>query len=100
MQTQGRSNYCGLCAINNAYGNESFTVESLENIADDFWLRQLEQLGMNVTEELQVHRDTNGFYSKNTLEEVVECLGHDLPCLLSVTPPSVNPPSITNTLTF
>ena len=78
MQSQGKSNYCGLCAINNAYSDEKLTVEQLDNIADDLWLRQLEQFSLDLTDELQIQRDVNGFYSFEVLREVVECFGDQL----------------------
>ena len=78
MQSQGQSNYCGLCAINNAYSNEKLTVDQLDNIADDLWLRQIEQFSLDLTDELQIQRDVNGFYSFEVLREVVGCFGDQL----------------------
>ena len=78
MQSQGQSNYCGLCAINNAYSNEKLTVDQLDNIADDLWLRQIEQFSLYLTDELQIQRDVNGFYSFEVLREVVGCFGDQL----------------------
>ena len=77
-QSQGQSNYCGLCAINNAYSNEKLTVDQLDNIADDLWLRQIEQFSLDLADELQIQRDVNGFYSFEVLREVVECFGDQL----------------------
>ena len=86
MQYQGCSAYCGLCALNNAYREERFTVEMLDNIADDLWLRQIEQLGMSLTSELQSLRDICGHYSIEVLRESVSrmsgswwnCTTHDV----------------------
>ena len=78
MQSQGQSNYCRLCAINNAYSDEKLTVEQLENIADELWLCQIEQFSLDLTDELQIQRDVNGFYSFEVLREVLECFGHQL----------------------
>ena len=78
MQSQGQSNYCGLCAINSAYSNEKLTVDQLDNIADELWLRQIEQFSLDLTDELQIQRDVNGVYSFEVLREVVECFGDQL----------------------
>jgi len=59
MQSQGQSNYC----INNAYSDEKPTVEQLDNIADDLRLYQREQFSLDLTDELQIQRDVNSFYS-------------------------------------
>ena len=76
MQIQGRSNYCGLCAINNAFGEEKMTIERMNYIADDLWLRQFEQLHQSLTDSIQHHRDINGFYSFHVLEEVAHSYGY------------------------
>ena len=55
----------------------------MNNIADDLWLRQIEQWGQPLTEHLQVHRDINGFYSFHTIEEVLDCFGYSLNLLSS-----------------
>ena len=78
MQLQGASNYCGLCAVNNLLGKEIVSVQRMNNIADDLWLRQIEQCGQFLTENLQCHRDINGFYSFQTMEEILECFGYSL----------------------
>ena len=75
MERQGRSNYCALCAINNVYGSKRFSIEQLDYIADDLWLRQFEQCGMTITEELQAQRDTAGFYALQVMQEAFECFG-------------------------
>ena len=74
MQSQGQSNYC----INNAYSDEKPTVEQLDNIADDLRLYQREQFSLDLTDELQIQRDVNSFYSFEVLREVVECFGDQL----------------------
>ena len=56
MQLQGMSNYCGLCALNNLLGKETISIKHMNNIADDLWLRQIEQCGQPLTENLQCHR--------------------------------------------
>ena len=78
MQYQGCSAYCGLCALNNAYRQERFTVEMLDNIADNLWLRQIEHLGMSLTSEVQCLRDISGYYSIEVLMESVSRMSDDL----------------------
>ena len=57
---------------------KKLTVEQLDNIADDLWLRQIEQFSLDLTDELQIQRDVNSFYSFEVLREVVECFGDQL----------------------
>ena len=83
MQMQGQSNYCGLCAFNNLVGQEVISVERMNNVADDLWLRQCEQLNLSLIENMQFHRDINGFHSHHTMEEVAECYGYSLQLLHS-----------------
>ena len=33
---------------------KKLTVEQVDNIADDFWLRQIEQFTLDLTDELQI----------------------------------------------
>ena len=42
MQLQGETTYCGVCAFNNLVGKESISVN---DIADDMWLQQFENMG-------------------------------------------------------
>ena len=53
-------------------------MEQLDNIADDLWLHQREQFSLDLTDELQIQRDVNSFYSFEVLREVVECFGDQL----------------------
>ena len=85
MQLQGASNYCGLCALNNLLGKEVVTIEQMNNIADDLWLRQLEQCEQSLTHTLQCHRDINGFYSFHTIEETLQCFGYSMHLLSATT---------------
>ena len=71
MQFQGCSAYCGLCALNNAYSQEMFTVEQLDNIAEL-------HLGMSLINELQIQRDISGFYSVQALCKAVSEMGDAL----------------------
>ena len=47
MQLQGETTYCGVCAFNNSVGNESISVN---DIADDMWLQQFENMGFVLTD--------------------------------------------------
>ena len=78
MQIQGQSHHCGVCAINNLLGQKLFTVNRVNNAADDIWLRQFEDLGLNVTDDIQAHRDVNGFHSVDSITEVVTLHGYKL----------------------
>ena len=83
MQIQGASNYCGLCGLNNILQKEVISVKHMNNIADDLWLRQVEEcaLGLSLKGNLQYHRDINGFYSFQTIEETLQCFGYSLELL-------------------
>ena len=50
----------------------------LDNIADNLWLRQIEQLGMSLTSEVQCLRDISGHYSIEVLMESVSRMSDDL----------------------
>ena len=78
MQLQGASNYCGVCALNNLLGKDVISVRCMNEAADDLWLRQVDELGQPLTENLQCHRDINGFFSWHTMEAVLERFGHCL----------------------
>ena len=36
-------------------------MEQLDNVADDLWLRQLEQFSLDLTDELQIQRDVSAW---------------------------------------
>ena len=81
MQFQGRSSYCGLCALNNAFGEEKVSVLYMDHVADDLWLRQFEELGQSLIDSIQPLRDINGSYSLHVLEEVASVHGYSLESL-------------------
>ena len=68
MQLQGLSNHCGVCAFNNVAGQEVTNVPEMNEAADELWLEQFEKIGCLVTDDIQRHRDSNGFHSFETLE--------------------------------
>lgn len=78
MQLQGASNYCGVCAINNLLGREAVSIKYVNNVADDLWLRQIEQCEIPLTENIQCHRDVDGFFSFHTIEAVLESYNYTL----------------------
>ena len=70
MQLQGFSNQCGVCAINNLCGAEVTTVHEMNKVADELWLEQFENLELSMIDDVQRHRDSNGFHSLDTLSVV------------------------------
>ena len=88
MQVQGHSNHCGVCALNNLVGRKFFTVQAVNKAADDVWLRQFEHIGLNITDDIQDHRDVNGFHSLDSITEVAQLHGYHLqplkPCIQSL----------------
>ena len=82
MQLQGKSHYCGLCALNNLLGSETITVQEIDYIADDLWLRLIEQYGQSITDEIQSRSDSSGFHSNDALMEVANTIGY---CLETIT---------------
>ena len=78
IQLQGDSNLCGLCALNNLYQSERFTIYSLNQIADGLWLSHCTDLDMNPTESIQAMRSQLGDYSIDVLDAAVNSCGHRL----------------------
>ena len=75
MQLQGDSNHCGVCAFNNLVGQEVTTVHEMNVAADELWLRQFEILGLSITDDVQRHRDSNGFHSLDTMLAIASIHG-------------------------
>ena len=78
MQFQGCSSYCGVSAINNALQHCATTVEKLDDIADNQWLLQLEEVGLTICDDLQKMRDIDGNYSVDVLKQATEDLGYEM----------------------
>ena len=81
MQSQGQSNLCGLCALNNLYGKTVSCTYQLDDIADEMWLRQFSDIGLKITDRVQPLRSTVGDYAFHVLDKVVEINGDSLVCL-------------------
>ena len=84
MQLQGYSNYCGVCALNNLMGKEVISVERMNNIADDLWLRQFEQLELSLTERLQCHRTLLDSTRYTQLKKLWSVMGTVYICCLAI----------------
>ena len=83
MQAQGCSGYCGLCAPNNAMQRPALTVQGLDNVADDLWLEQLQNMNLEFISDLQQMRSLDGFYSIDVLCKGAEDCGYTLEQLLA-----------------
>lgn len=71
MQTQGGSNYCGLCVVNNIIGpniNGEFivTADEMDRAADEMWLNLALDPTVVISTEIPVLRDIEGFYSTDS----------------------------------
>ena len=53
LQQQADSNMCGLCALNNLYQGDKFSVTDINGIADALWYSHWSDLNMNPTESVQ-----------------------------------------------
>ena len=78
MQFQGSTSYCGVSVLNNALQYCAVTVEKLNDIADNQWLQQIEDIGLTICDELQQMRDTDGNYSVDVLKQATEDLGYEM----------------------
>ena len=61
------------CVINNAVQSSKMTIAQMDTIADDLWLRQIETIGLELSEVVQKTRSVDGFYSIQVLEEAARC---------------------------
>eukprot|EP00794_Sanderia_malayensis_P001926 gene1926-2187_t len=73
VHCQGMSLLCGLCALNNATAKDVgefdfFTVDDLDNAADELWLLQAVAAGGLSDHYLEEMRDPNGNYSVQVVE--------------------------------
>lgn len=76
FQTQGTSNYCGLCCINNIIGpteNGNFPVSAwdMDQIADIMWLEMLDNPAFGLLVPAEPLRDQEGFYSFEVIQETL-----------------------------
>ena len=83
MQTQGGSNYCGLCVVNNLIGpdvNNVFpvSVQEIDSIADRMWLNFALDPSVTIHTEIPALRDIEGYYSIEVLTQILEDYGYSL----------------------
>ncbi|XP_074660589.1 uncharacterized protein LOC141913049 [Tubulanus polymorphus] len=74
MQTQGSTNYCGLCAVNNLVGASAISIKYMDSISDALWIGQLLNPGIGPTCRILPPRDLEGFYSMDVIEDCLERL--------------------------
>jgi hypothetical protein len=80
FQTQGNTNFCGLCCINNALGVTAtgalpFAATDLDAIADTMWLSMANNT-VGLTEELEPQRDREGYYTWEVLSTALGTKGY------------------------
>lgn len=83
FQSQGTSNYCGLCTINNIMGpaeNGSFpvSVHEMDNTADLMWINMIDNPALGILERAEPLRDREGFYSYEVISALLEARGISL----------------------
>ena len=78
MQNQGASHYCSVCALNNLVGKEITTAHEMNDVADNLWLNHFDYLGQSVTDNIQPHRDPNGFHTIDTMQQIAMKNGYCL----------------------
>ena len=61
QQTQGQTNYCDLCALNNAYQSAMFSPTHMDSFADQLWLHNATELCVPLIEPYPAIRETLGF---------------------------------------
>lgn len=89
FETQGFSNYCGLCAVNNAirdFSAASFAISDLNKIADSLWMDMLINPSYGVTQTGEPMRDREGFYSVEVIRSAQEIRGFEM---ISLNPQSI-----------
>lgn len=80
FQVQGFSNFCGLCALNNAVGDIAnfFSIEELNTIADRLWLSMIQNPSHGVLQQAEPMRDKEGFYSVEVLRTALGTRGFEM----------------------
>ena len=97
MQYQGSSSYCGVSAVNNALQCRATTVEKFNDIADNLWLVQIEQVELTIYDDLQKMRDIDGNYSVDVLKQASEDLGYEMVNLDNIAVTKLSQPLDANT---
>lgn len=82
FQTQGSSNYCGLCCVNNAIGipdtGPLVTVQCMDQVADKLWMEMGVNPSLGFRIPLEPMRDREGFYSIEVIQSVLHDHGFDI----------------------
>ena len=74
---QGSSNYCGLCAVNNALKLSPYIkVHELDCIADEMFVMLVTNPSIGITTDIQPFRDIEGFYNMDVLSTCIERKGY------------------------
>ena len=74
---QGSSNYCGLCAVNNALQLSPYIeVHELDCIADEMFVMLVTNPSIDITTDIQPFRDIEGFYNMDVLSTCIERKGY------------------------
>ena len=75
---QGNTNYCGFCCTSNALcelTHELVTIKEMDRVADNLWLRMLDNPAFGLQAELEPMRDIKGFYSIEVIKATLEAHG-------------------------
>ena len=78
FQKQGETNYCGVCALNNACQTPMFSPIQMDSFADHLWMRHATELCIPVIEPYPAMRGHTGDYSVEVLLHAVQSQGDNL----------------------
>jgi len=83
FQSQGTSNYCGLCCLNNIFGQNSsgtynFTIQHMDDVADRLLLQLISDRNVGLACEISPFRDIEGYYSYEVLQKCINLHGYEL----------------------
>ena len=83
FQSQGSTNYCGLCAVNNAIGMPTLSsfpigITEMDNVADRLWLRMATDPHHGLLVPVEAMRDKEGFYSVEVLRMALDEKGYEM----------------------
>ena len=99
FQTQGHTNYCGLCALNNAVLEANpFTIDELNLLADELWVSMLNDPSHGPVIPVEPMRDREGFYSVEVLQSALRRRGYEMLQVNPMTLFNVQPPEVGRTI--
>lgn len=80
FETQGFSNFCGLCAVNNVIRDfsASFAIDDLNRNADALWINMLINPSYGLSQKGEPMRDREGFYSVEVLRSALGSKGFEM----------------------